>query len=58
MIGERRDQDAENDGGWPVKLRGEDEGEQLRLIADLGEGDDTGGDEERSHGNSQAGSNR
>jgi hypothetical protein len=43
MISERRDQDAENDRRRLAKFRGEDEGEQLRLIADLGEGDDAVG---------------
>jgi len=58
VIGEGRDQNAQDYGQPLTKLRGEDESEQLRLVADLGEGDDAGGDEEGFHGDSRAGPNR
>src|SRR5690606_32121296 len=48
--GQGGDQDAGDDRPRPAELGGEEEGEQLRLVADFGERDDGGGDEEGVHG--------
>jgi hypothetical protein len=58
VIGECRDEDAQDDGRRLPKFRGEDEGEELGVVADFGEGDDAGRDEEGFHGSSRAGPNR
>jgi hypothetical protein len=49
VVGERGDEDAEDDGHRPPELRGEQEREELGFVADFGEGDDAGGDEEGFH---------
>jgi hypothetical protein len=49
MIGERREQNAEHDRSGLRKPRCEHEREQLRLVADLGERDDAGGNEDASN---------
>jgi hypothetical protein len=43
-------QDAEDDGQGLAEFRGQDEGEQLGLVADFREGDDTRRDEEGFQG--------
>ena len=58
VVGEGRDQDAEDDRQRLAEARGEDEGQQLRLVADLGDGDGTGGGEESGHGRHPAGKGR
>ncbi|HKW36184.1 MAG TPA: hypothetical protein VJO54_00075 [Burkholderiales bacterium] len=40
MVRERGDQDAGRDGQRPRVARGQDQREQLRLVADLGDGDE------------------
>ena len=55
MIDDGRRKDAKNDWHWLLEARSKDEGEELCLIADFSEGDDSGGDEEGFHKNSQAG---
>ena len=55
MIGDRRNQNADDDGNRFAELGGEDEGKQLCLVADFGESDDAGGDEEGFHDGSLAG---
>ena len=49
VVGQRRDEDAEDDRHGLAEARGKDEGQQLRLVADLGDGDGTGGGEESGH---------
>jgi hypothetical protein len=50
VIGSRSEQDAEQDWHGPMKAGGGYHGENLRLVADLGEADDHGRDEEGFHG--------
>ena len=50
MVGQGGHQDACNDGPGLAKTRGQNEREQLRLVAHFGEGDDTCGDEKSFHG--------
>jgi len=49
VVGERRHQDTEDDRQRPAIARGQHEGEQLRLVADFGDGDDAGRDEKGFH---------
>ena len=49
VVGQGGDKDAGDDGPGLAETRSEDEGEQLRLVAHFGEGDDAGGDEESFH---------
>ncbi len=44
-----------DDGQRLLEARGQDEGEQLGLVADFGEGDDAGRDEKGFHMISRAG---
>jgi hypothetical protein len=46
VVGEGGDEDAGHDRPRLAELAGEDEGEQLRLVADLGKRDDAERDEE------------
>jgi hypothetical protein len=46
MVHQRGDEDAEDDREGLAEFCGEDERQQLRLVADFGEGDDAGGDQE------------
>ena len=46
VIGNRRHQDAGNDGPGLAQPRGEDEGQELSLVPDLGDGNQQGGGEE------------
>ena len=46
VVDERGDEDAGDDRPRPRIARGEDEGEELRLVAEFAERDDGGGDEE------------
>jgi hypothetical protein len=50
MVGDRGEEDAEDDRYGSVKPGGEDHREDLRLVADLGETDDHRRDEEGFHG--------
>jgi hypothetical protein len=47
MIEERGGEDAEDDRPRPLETRGEQECEELGLVADLADGDDQRGNEER-----------
>src|SRR5512135_2987103 len=49
MVGQRRHQDPEDDRNGLAELGGQDEREQLGLVADLREGDDTGRNQEGFH---------
>ena len=49
MVGDGGKQDADDDGNGPAELGREDEGEQLGLVADFGEGDDARRDEKGFH---------
>ena len=46
MVCERGDEDAEHDGKGLAEARGQQQREQLGLVADLGQRDDAGGDEQ------------
>ncbi|MNY44693.1 hypothetical protein D3C86_1797420 [compost metagenome] len=50
MVGHGGDQDAPDDRPGAAEAGGEQQGEQLRLVADFGEGDEAGGDEQRLQG--------
>src|SRR3954451_1616206 len=50
MVGQRRDEDAGYDRPWSLKTRRQHQREKLRLIADFGERDETGRDQECMHG--------
>jgi hypothetical protein len=43
MVGQRREKNAENDGHRCAETGGQQDGEQLRLVANLGERNDGGG---------------
>jgi hypothetical protein len=58
VIGQRCDQDAEDDRQRLAETRGKDEREKLRLVADLGDGDSAGGGEECGHWRYPAGKGR
>ncbi len=45
VVDDRGDKNAEDDRHRLLEARGEDEGEQLGLVADFSEGDDAGGHE-------------
>jgi len=49
VVDQRGQQDAEDDGQRLLEACGEDEGEQLRLVADFGQRDDACGDQESFH---------
>jgi hypothetical protein len=51
VIGKRRHQNSRDDRHRLLEARGEHEREQLRLVADLAEGDDACGNEKGLHGN-------
>jgi hypothetical protein len=40
MIGDRGEQDSEEDRDWPLKARRENHRKKLRFVADLGDGND------------------
>jgi hypothetical protein len=50
MVGDGGEEDAENDRQWAKEARGEHQRQDLSLVADLGEADDHGREEERFHG--------
>jgi hypothetical protein len=50
MVEEGGDKDAGNDGAGFAQARGQDEGEQLRLVADLRQRDEDGRRQEGFHG--------
>ena len=50
MVGERGDQDSQDDRDRLAIARRQHQGQKLRLVADLGHGDDRGGNEKRFHG--------
>ena len=49
MVNERRDENSCDDRQWAPKPRGEEDREQLGLVADFRQGDDPGGGEKRFH---------
>ncbi len=49
MVEDRRDQDSENDRHRRAEPRRQQDSEKLRLVAQLGEGDDTRGNQKRFH---------
>ena len=49
VVGDGGHENAEHDRQRAAKARGEQKGEQLGLVADFGEGDDAGGNEEGVH---------
>ena len=49
MVEQRGDQNTQHDGHGAPEARGEDEGEQLGLVADFSQRDEAGGDEEGFH---------
>src|SRR5215831_7586657 len=51
MVGNRRDQDSENDRQRPQKARRKHEGEDLGLVADLGDTDNRGRNKKGFHDN-------
>ena len=53
VVSQGRDQDAEDDRPRALVAGGEEERQELSLVADFGEGDDTGGDQEGFHGDIQ-----
>ena len=55
MVDERGRQNAQHDGHGLLEAGGQDEGQQLGLVADFGQRDDAGGDEEGFHDGFQAG---
>jgi len=50
MVGDGGEEDAENDRQWAKEARGEHQRQDLSLVADLGEADDHGREEERFKG--------
>ena len=46
MVGKRRHEDTGDDGPGLAQSRGENEGKQLSLVADFGNGNQQGGSEE------------
>jgi hypothetical protein len=46
MIGEGGHQNAQDDGNGLAEFGGQNEGQQLRLVADFGEGDNASGYQE------------
>jgi hypothetical protein len=49
MVRERGAQDPEDDRQWLAVARRQHQGEKLRLVADLGDGNEGSGDEKRFH---------